>query len=433
MPPLPRKPKGDKTEFTSAGGLIWTILLLGLCFCLVDTFYLFYLHHFQDAAQLQADVSGILHQRKEQQQFKSDIQAYLQRRKNGLTTSHALTVGKEQIISILKEAGVNNLDDATIELLPTWQAVVDIYGSEPKVFGLETCATFQSTIPPAESFLAPAGAFNSGTNLLAELLVANCHLPARQRKYGMKNMGVRWQVNWGKHQSPKWRLNHDVTEDNVVPNENILPVVTIRDPYLWMQSMCRHRYAAHWFHPPGHCPNLVANEVDYEFLKYAESGAYTDMEEYHHKDAWLMDNVLNMANFTSDQAIVPLYVKYNRETTNHLSLAHLWSDWYHEYTNGDFPKLIIRFEDLLFFGKEVTEKACKCAGGEMYPRFRHIGNSAKKGTIHGDDKTSLVDALIRYGQRQNVTRGMTTDDIEYAKTAFADDLMKFFAYKHPGE
>ena len=412
---MARKPKGDKTEFTSAGGLIWTILLLGLCCCLVNTFSLFYLHHYQDESSQQqpllqqADVSGSKVRRSREE----------------------LMAGKKRIIHILKQGGVDHLDDATLELLPTWQAVVDIYGNEPKIFGLDTCGTFQTTIPPSEAVLGVAGVFNSGTNLLAELLVANCHLSAREKKYGYKNKGIRWQVNWGKHQSPKWRLTHDVAEDNMVANENMLPVVSIRDPYLWMQSMCRHRYAAHWFHPPGHCPNLVANHIDYEFLKYAESGEYLYMEEYHHNDAWLKDNVLNMANFTSDQAIVPLYVKYNKETTNHVSLAHLWNDWYHEYTHGDFPKLIIRFEDLLFYGKEVTEKACKCAGGKMYPEFTHIGKSAKKGVIHGNDTTSLVDALIRYGKRQNVARGMTKDDIEYAKTAFADDLMKFFAYKHP--
>lgn len=438
-----KKFKRDTAELTTTGGLLWTILLFGLCFCLLDSLYLFYAHHIQDGSgQLrsppQLDEANKIEQRKGPAQFlkappfsKSDITNLLNYRKLHPAITHALTVGKEEVIKILEEAGENNLDDATIERLPTWKEIVDIYGGEPKIFGLDTCATFQTTIDPQESFLAPAGAFNSGTNLMAELLIANCHLPARQRKHGINSRGVRWQVNWGKHQSPKWRLDHDVTTDGKVPNKNILPVVTIRDPYLWMQSMCRHRYAAHWFHPPGHCPNLVANDVDYEFLEYAESGAYTLMDTYHHKDPWLVDNVMNTANFTADLKIIPLYVKYKKESTNHLSLAHLWNDWYYEYINGDFPRLIVRFEDLLFFGKEITEKACKCAGGVMYPKFRHIGRSAKVGTIHGDDKTSLVEALIRYGQRQNATRGMTNEDMHFAKTAFDADLMRMFAYSHP--
>jgi len=37
--------KRDPTEASSFGGVLWTILLLGLCFCLVDMFYLFYAHH----------------------------------------------------------------------------------------------------------------------------------------------------------------------------------------------------------------------------------------------------------------------------------------------------------------------------------------------------------------------------------------------------
>jgi hypothetical protein len=28
----------------------------------------------------------------------------------------------------------------------------------------------------------------------AELLIGNCHMPERQKKYGWKQVGVRWQV-----------------------------------------------------------------------------------------------------------------------------------------------------------------------------------------------------------------------------------------------
>lgn len=454
--------KRDPTEASSFGGVLWTILLLGLCFCLVDMFYLFYAHHLtqieNDTAfgsnfpfgsvlaeqQTENNNNNNNNQQRQQQQDTTNknhkeriVVADRKRSFNNKNSKHfkfspALAVGKEEIIAILQDAvGVHELDDATVRRLPTWQSIVARYGTKPKIFGLDTCHTFQTTIPPEESFVAPAGAFNSGTNLLAELLIANCHLPARQKKYGSGSRGVRWQVNWGKHQPPKWRLEHDVTSDNKVPNQNILPVVTIRDPYLWMQSMCRHRYAAHWFHRPRHCPNLVANWMDLDFLEYAESGEYKEMSNYHHNDPWLIDNVMNTANFTADQVIIPLYVKYKSETTNHKSLAHLWNDWYNEYIQGDFPRLIVRFEDLLFFGKEVTEQACKCAGGELYPNFKHIGVSAKQGDIHGNKKTSLVEALIRYGHRQNVTMGMSKEDILYAKKAFDGELMKIFSYSHP--
>ena len=150
--------------------------------------------------------------------------------------------GKERIYQILKDAHMDQ--DVTPEImtdLPTWQQVVDRLGPEPRIYGLDSCPTFQRTVPHAEAFIAPAGAFNSGTNLMAELLIANCYNPARRKKY--KSDGVRWQVNWGKHQPPKFRVDQAVYKDKFdLPNENILPVVTIRDPYAWLQSMCRNRY-----------------------------------------------------------------------------------------------------------------------------------------------------------------------------------------------
>lgn len=40
------------------------------------------------------------------------------------------------------------------------------------------------------------GTFNSGTNLMAELLIHNCHMQKRMDRFGHKNRGVRWQVPW---------------------------------------------------------------------------------------------------------------------------------------------------------------------------------------------------------------------------------------------
>jgi hypothetical protein len=63
-------------------------------------------------------------------------------------------------------------------------------------------------------------------------------------------------------------------KDADVDANNILPAVTIRDPYVWMLSMCRHEYAAHWHHDPdGHCPNLIPDEQDLkDFSKWLRKG-----------------------------------------------------------------------------------------------------------------------------------------------------------------
>jgi hypothetical protein len=178
---------------------------------------------------------------------------------------------------------------------------------------------------------------------------------------------------------------------------------------------------------------LIPNHIDREFLPQAEDGSYKrDRVDLHHKDPWLMDNVMNTANFTMDSKTVPVYVKYNRETMNHDSLADMWNDWYSDYYNASFPRVIVRYEDLLFYGKEVTTAACECFGGKMKKPFVHVGDSAKKGDIHMN-KTSLLDNLIKFGHKKDtdLIKGMTAEDLEFARERFAGDMMEAFAYHHP--
>jgi len=213
----------------------------------------------------------------------------------------------------------------------------------------------------------------------------------------------------------------------------MMPVVMVRDPYSWMQSMCRHRYSAHWFHPPHHCPNLIPNDEDLQFLQYAPYYKLPRFQPFHHKDPWLVDNVFNTANFQKNMTVIPLYVRYKLTNTTHLSLAHLWNDWYSEYVQQPFPRIFVRMEDLVFHAKRVVENVCTCVGGTPSDHFYYITESAKHGDIHGNDKTSLLDAMIRYGSLEtlNRTHGMTVEDVAYARQVFRQDLMEMFGYSHP--
>ena len=228
-------------------------------------------------------------------------------------------------------------------------------------------------------------------------------------KYGPVNKGVRWQVPWGKHTPVKdeeYRLTHKSDKDKDVDATNILPAVTIRDPYVWMQSMCRIHYKAFWAHDTEssdkHCPNLIPNDADLR------------------KFPWLQE-----------KETVPVRVKYPEFVRHHTSLVHFWNDWYNEYVNASFPRIIVRFEDLVFHAKEVTTTVCHCAGGEMKPKFTYIVNSAKKGAAaHGKDRTSFVDAIIRYGKDTNRLNSMTPEDLEFARASLDPNLMEFFNYQY---
>lgn len=296
----------------SQGSVIWTILLIGLVFCLADVAYIL---HYVDAQQqesggggmggdmggqsgvvmsktnsnggavsrLQAvkeavfppkkaanpidSASGISmaeyksmdkqlfqHDKEVNNQLNEELKQLQEQMKIPsvpLTDEEWATikVEKKHFLDMFKAAKikVTDLDAQTLRDLPTWKEVSDLYGDEPRIYGLDQCEVFQKHSDPAEHFVSTAGTFNSGTNLMAELLIANCHMEERMKKYGAANRGVRWQVPWGKHTPPgdeEFRLTHKTLKDANVDASNILPSVTIRDPYVWMNRYVLTRWCS---------------------------------------------------------------------------------------------------------------------------------------------------------------------------------------------
>jgi hypothetical protein len=306
---------------------------------------------------------------------------------------------KEPIYDILRQANIHpkTLDDDTRRQLPTWSTVQRLYGTEPRIYGLDTCQQFRdiTSAEPSLTFLAMAGAFNSGTNLLAQLMIQNCQVDERMKKYGERQRGIRWQVKWGKHTPPKYREQHVTRTDGDVPLEYELPLITIRDPYNWMQSMCRHPYEAHWAHSKEACPGVWNDEEGRTSQVYVNYG-------------------------------------HNSISEHHESLPAMWNDWYNAYRNVTWPRVFVRMEDLIFHGQNVTESLCQCGGGSpRQKRFKHIASSAKLGTAqHGKDKTSLLSAIIRYGTDRGRLEGMTPKDLQVTRDILDPTLMDIFNYQY---
>jgi len=95
---------------------------------------------------------------------------------------------------------------------------------------------------------------------------------------------------------------------------------------------------------------------------------------------------------------VPVNVHYSEENiTHHTSLVGLWNDWYGQWMDVPFPRLIVRFEDLLFHAEAVVGQVCTCGGGVMHTgaNFRYIEKSAKKGKAH-EGSNGLIKSLVSY-------------------------------------
>jgi hypothetical protein len=258
--------------------------------------------------------------------------------------------------------------------------------------------------------MAIAGNFNSGTTAFGLSLQANCRFSNHQKTnendpYSNDVVshvnGMLSQVPWAKHKMAFYRDNHTILAS--IPKQNVLPIVLIRDPYFWMQSMCKQGYGVRWDHQEQHCPNLIPNEYDWK--RFGKK--------------WTRQNI----NMTS----IKVWMGANPQTGPCWdSLVHYWNAWYESYINVDWPRLIIRFEDTLFHPKQVMQVVCQCGGGELVEPFQYLIDKAKWNHKHAQN--NMITAMIKYGSGHGRFHNMTTEDMTFAQKKLNPRLIKTFQY-----
>ena len=303
--------------------------------------------------------------------------------------------------------------------LPSLAEIQSLYGSKPYIHGLDRCQSYRDAVDPEFRLMGPAGLFNSATNLAGQLLKMNCVNNARikTKKYIRARdapTGIKIQAPWGKHNPVYWRLHHEAKVGGAnVTQEHFLPIVMIKDPVTWMASMCRHSYEARWPHMPNHCPNLVANKFD-RTKKHGE----------------IIPVRVKFA--TKHIGNEPLPDPTNKTFIKYDSLVHFWNRWYTEWYNNeaDFPRLMVRFEDLLFHAEETITQICDCAGMTMRPRFRYVEDSAKGDFGPHAGSAGFLASVVTYGNSTKRMKDILTDEADYkfAKENLDQTLMKEFGY-----
>jgi len=312
----------------------------------------------------------------------------------GKITHDEAIQGRERLVDILLEAGIDDIASEAIAVLPKWSSVSKLYGDKPVILGLERCEEFRMQTNPIDASIGTAGMFNTGTNPMSMYISNNMKMPNNRKD---RAGGTRWQVPWGKHRLASEKLTNTAGHDAKVNKTNVLPVVMVRDPYNWMQSMCRHNYEARWPHRK-ECPNLAKPKLQND----------------------------GTARKT------PMMLKY-KPPIYFDSLADYWGQWYKEYLEADYPRLIVRFEDIQFHAKELIEVIGQCAGAvprEDDELFRYVVDSAKWGAAH-QSKSNMISAMVKYGTDKNRFNGMTEADWVVAKEVFTPELMELFGYEMP--
>ena len=121
----------------------------------------------------------------------------------------------------------------------------------------------------------------------------------------------------------------------------------------------------------------------------------------------------------------------------HDTLLDSYNYWYQQWKDErkKFPHLAIRYEDLLFHGREVIQSACDCIVGNLTSDFKYESENAKD-TSDGNESnmgaSGLVTALIRYGDPIKRLNGFTVRDLSYARGNNATvKLMEEYQYSFP--
>lgn len=164
--------------------------------------------------------------------------------------------GKEPLLHEIQAAGLN-LTKSLCRKLPRWDQVEQLYGKGPIILGLETCARYRQLISAEANHgtaLPPlpkvAGLWNCGTTTLTQLFLHNFQ---GYQKYNYDKDDMKKDhdhnkkqsqsslydvtVTWGKHTPVIWKYNNTWPQTKNESRDHILPVVVVRDPYRWMNSM----------------------------------------------------------------------------------------------------------------------------------------------------------------------------------------------------
>ena len=277
------------------------------------------------------------------------------------------------------------------EDLPTNQLIAELYGDAPLLVGQNQCTDFRQRVPnPQERWIGVAGLFNTGTNLLSQLLKHNCQMPGTISTGGSSdsssdddrrnNKAVLWQVPWGKHSVATVSRNRTAPTGRGIDKDHGLVVVAVRNPFHWARSMCKNPYIVKWKHNKSNCPNLAEPVETWE---------------------------------------------------NEGNLIHFYNHWYQSYAEQfPFPRIIVRLEDLTLRPKETVQEICKCAGGTMREgAFSYSVQSAKGGDGHRST-TGMVKAWKAVTSNKP-NGGFPVNDYRIALTSLDMDLMRLFGYKLP--
>lgn len=134
---------------------------------------------------------------------------------------------------------------------------------------------------------------------------------------------------------------------------------------------------------------------------------------------------------------MPVHAKYKSDLQlKYPSIVHLWNDWYNSYVNTtDFPRLVVRMEDVVFRAEVVLPKVCECFGGRWRHQDRnevryHTEVANQNTGIDTSAGSGLLRSIIRYGNRNKRRQHYQVIQFEAARQLLDPKLMAMFGYSY---
>ena len=93
-------------------------------------------------------------------------------------------------------------------------------------------------------------------------------------------------------------------------------------------------------------------------------------------------------------------VKYPIEKVEYDSLEHIWNDFHSAYLNASFPRLIVRFEDALFYLPQLITSIGDCVGA--YSKRNELAIQSDYAKKHGGGNFSGVAQPLRLVQKKHM-------------------------------
>ena len=145
----------------NGGSILWTVLVIGLIFCVLDVGYIIYFVEYHP--DLWADLPNRLNPISPKLTPLKTKKIILNREvedKAGSPITDAetqrLMKEKEPIIKLIQNAKVPfdpTVDTDLLRDLPTWSEVTGMYGEKPVIHGLDMCEPFQTHSEAADHFV----------------------------------------------------------------------------------------------------------------------------------------------------------------------------------------------------------------------------------------------------------------------------------------